>query len=73
MKNISERENKAQFEGFYHMLYQLNAGELRQTQFVLIDKEFFAPPGDLAAGITNRHMQPDSDEHQPLIRYYRGK
>ena len=73
MKNISERENKAQFEGFYRMLYQLNAGELRQTQFVLIDKEFFAPPDDLAAGVTNRHMQPDSDEHQPLIRYYRGK
>ena len=73
MKNISERENKAQFEGFYRMLYQLNVGELRQTQFVLIDKEFFAPSDDLAAGVTNRHMQPESDEHQPLIRYYRGK
>lgn len=73
MKNISERENKAQFEGFYRMLYQLNAGDLRQTQFVLIDKEFFAPPDNLAAGVMNRHMQPDSDEHQPLIRYYRGK
>lgn len=73
MKNISERENKAQFEGFYRMLYRLNAGELRQTQFVLIDKEFFAPPDDLAVGVMNRHMQPDSDEHQPLIRYYRGK
>ncbi len=73
MKNISERENKAQFEGFYRMLYQLNGGELRQTQFVLIDKEFFAPPDDLAAGVVHRHMQPDSDEHQPLIRYYRGK
>jgi hypothetical protein len=73
MKNISERENKAQFEGFYRMLYQLNAGELRRTQFVLIDKEFFAPSADLAAGVTSRHMQPDSEEHQPLIRYYRGK
>ncbi|MFP1133157.1 AAA family ATPase [Asticcacaulis sp. W401b] len=73
MKNISERENRAQFEGFYRMLYQLNGGELRQTQFVLIDKEFFAPSDELATGVTNRHMQPDSDEHQPLIRYYRGK
>jgi hypothetical protein len=73
MKNISERENKEQFEGFYNMLYQLNASELRHTQFVLVDKEFFAPPADLAAGVTNRHMQPDSDVHQPLIRYYRGK
>ena len=73
MKNISERENKAQFEGFYRMLYQLNAGELRQTQFVLIDKEFFAPPDDFATGVRNRRMQPDSDECPPLIRYYRGK
>jgi len=73
MKNISERENKAQFEGFYRMLYQLNAGELQHAQFVLIDKEFFTLPSDLAAGVTKRHMQPDSDEHQPLIRYYRGK
>ena len=73
MKNISERKNKVHFEGFYRMLYRLNAGELRQTQFVLIDKEFFAPTGDLSMGVTNRHMQPDSDEHQPLIRYYRGK
>ncbi len=73
MKNISERENKAQFEGFYRMLYRLNAEELLQTQFVLIDKEFFPPTADLAAGVTNRHMQPDSEEHQPLIRYYRGK
>ncbi|WP_417708242.1 AAA family ATPase [Roseibium aggregatum] len=73
MKNISERENRAQFEGFYRMLYQLNAEELQQTQFVLIDKEFFAPPSNLATGVTNRHMQPDSDENPPLIRYYRGK
>ena len=73
MKNISERENKAQFEGFYRMLYQLNAGELRSRQFVLIDKEYFAPPDGLTAGVSNRHMQPESDEHQPLIRYYRGK
>ncbi len=73
MKNISERENREQFEGFYRMLYQLNRGELRATQFVLIDKEFFPPSAEMANGVTNRHMQPDSDEHQPLIRYYRGK
>jgi multidrug efflux pump subunit AcrA (membrane-fusion protein) len=73
MKNISERENKAQFEGFYRMLYKLSAGELAQTQFVLVDKEFFAPPPDLGVEVLSRHMQPDSEEHQPLIRYYRGK
>jgi rRNA maturation endonuclease Nob1 len=73
MKNISERENRAQFEGFYRMLYQLKNGELAQTQMVLIDKEFLAPPPDLRIDVLSRHMQPDSAEHQPLIRYYRGK
>ncbi|MGV1803789.1 hypothetical protein ACQZ6A_18145 [Agrobacterium vitis] len=73
MKNISERENRAQFEGFYRMLYRLKSDELAQTQMVLIDKEFLAPPADLMLNVLDRHMQPDSDEHQPLIRYYRGK
>jgi len=73
MKNISERENRAQFEGFYEMLYKLKVGELAQTQFVLIDKEFLEPPADVPVGVLSRHMQPESAEHQPLIRYYRGK
>jgi hypothetical protein len=73
MKNISERENRAQFEGFYRMLYKLKSGELAQTQMVLIDKEFLAPEPDLAIDVLSRHMQPDSAVHQPLIRYYRGK
>ena len=73
MKNISERENRAQFEGFYKMVYDLKVTELSRTQVVLIDKEFFAPPAVLAARATSRHMQPDSSEHEPLIRYYRGK
>jgi hypothetical protein len=33
-------------------------------QFVLIDLEFFPPPDDFAAGVTKRHMQPDSDERR---------
>lgn len=73
MKNISERENRAQFEGFYRMLYRLKKAELAQTQVVLIDKEFLAPPTEAAQFVLSRHMQPDSSEHPPLIRYYRGK
>ena len=73
MKNISERENRAQFEGFYRMLYTLKSGELEQTQMILIDKEFLAPEPDLGINVLSRHMQPDSTVHQPLIRYYRGK
>jgi hypothetical protein len=73
MKNSGERENKAQFQGFYRMLYQLKAGELSHTQIILIDKEFLEPPPQLNGDMLSRHMQPDSAEHQPLIRYYRGK
>ena len=73
MKNISERENRDQFEGFYRMLYKLKAGELASTQMVLIDKEFLPPDPSQVVDVLDRHMQPDSVEHEPLIRYYRGK
>jgi len=73
MKNISERENRAQFEGFYRMVYALKAGELSETQIILIDKEYLPPDPALGLDIRSRHMQPDSTEHEPLIRYYRGK
>lgn len=73
MKNISERENRDQFEGFYRMLYALKQGELASTQMILIDKEFLPPDPAQKVEVTDRHMQPDSDEHEPLIRYYRGK
>lgn len=73
MKNISERENREQFEGFYRMLYALKQGELASTQMILIDKEFLPPDPAQGVAVTDRHMQPDSDEHEPLIRYYRGK
>jgi hypothetical protein len=73
MKNISERENREQFEGFHKMLYELSVSELAETQFVLIDKEYSPPPSDLKIDIKVRHMKPDSDQDPPLIRYYRGK
>jgi rRNA maturation endonuclease Nob1 len=73
MKNISERENRVQFEGFHKLLYQLSTEELAGTQIILIDKEFCPPDGDLAISITSRHMRVDSDDEPPLIQYYRGK
>lgn len=73
MKNISERENREQFEGFHKMLYELSVSELEDTQFVLIDKEYYPPPATLGVDLSVRHMKPDSDEDPPLIRYYRGK
>lgn len=71
MKNISERENRAQFEGFHDLLYDLKASELADTQFVLIDKEFAGPNRD-DVNVVERHMTPDNSEFPPLIPYYRG-
>ena len=78
MKNISERENRRQFEGFYNMVYELAAGELASTQFILIDKEYLPPPEGTVEP-KERHMTPldrdtapEDHEHPPLIPYYRG-
>lgn len=72
MKNISERENREQFERFYGMVYQLKSSELQSTQFVLIDKEFAPPTGEKVM-VQSRHMRPGDAEHSPLIPYYEGK
>lgn len=73
MKNISERENREQFEGFYGMLYELAAGELAATQMIFIDKEFSPAPPSLGIEVAARHMRPGDPENPPLIPYYRGK
>lgn len=73
MKNISERENREQFEGFYTMVYELKATELHNTQLVLIDKEFSPPADALAVAVLERHMRPDDPANPPLIPYYQGK
>lgn len=78
MKNISERENREQFKGFYNLIYQLKADELSGTQFILIDKEYTAPPSGLGLRVDNRHMKPNDAskpndrENPPLIPYYFG-
>ena len=73
MKNISERENRDQFKGFYDMVYELKAGELRNTQIILIDKEFSPPMAELDVEVHDRHMRPGDRENPPLIPYYDGK
>jgi len=71
MKNISERENAEQFQGFHDLVYELAVTELSQTQFVLIDKEYLAPTEEQNLTIKIRHMMPDSIENPPLIPYYK--
>jgi hypothetical protein len=73
MKNISERENRDQFKGFYNMIYELKAGELRDTQMILIDKEFSPPVAALDIEVYARHMRPGDPNNPPLIPYYDGK
>lgn len=80
MKNISERENLEQFEGFFELLYQLSSDELRGTQFILIDKKLCPPPKNFEPTFLEKHMRPNAvgiDPSQnpfpPLIRYYIGK
>ena len=70
MKNVSERENRELFRDFYSMVYELAASELKETQFVLIDKEFFPVPDGLDLDVRNRHMAPGSRDDPPLIPYY---
>jgi tetratricopeptide (TPR) repeat protein len=72
MKNISERENREQFEGFHELLYDLAANELSNTQFILIDKEFCKPPPNAKLALTVRHMTPDDPTDGPLISSYSG-
>lgn len=73
MKNISERENRVQFEGFHAMLYELAQSELAEIQFIMIDKEFCAPPPDQKVQLRSRHMTVDKDNEPPLIEYYRER
>ena len=80
MKNISERENREQFEGFFEMLYSLSSTELSGTQFIVIDKEICPPPDRYALSFSERHMRPNqkgtdpsTNPLPPLIRYYIGK
>lgn len=70
MKNVSERENRELFQSFYSLVYELAAGELKDTQFILIDKEMFPVPEGVDVTVRSRHMAPGSGENPPLVPYY---
>jgi hypothetical protein len=78
MKNISERENRDIFEGFYNLIYQLYSNELSENQLIIVDKEFFSPEEtDYKEYYTEgklkiKHMTPDDRNNPPLIQYYKG-
>ncbi len=70
MQNIGENVNKELFEKFYDYLYTLATGPLKDTQFIIIDKDFVKPKAD-DVDILERYMTPDQEAHPPLIRYFR--
>lgn len=74
MKNISERENREQYEGLHELLYELSVSELNGTQIIMVDKEFCPPPQRFVNDIdlVERRMTPDDPGAPPLIHYYRG-
>lgn len=68
MKNIGEDVNENIFRSFYKCLYDLVSGSLSDTQFIIVDKEFFGPEPGVNVQISDRFMSPDN----PLISYYHG-
>ena len=71
MKNICKEVNKKLFHSFYRYLYALAAGPLKNTQLIVVDKEYY-PPDTGEVIVADRYMTPSEPEHPPLISYYRG-
>ena len=71
MKNIGEEVNQDLFRSFYRYLYELATGPLRSVQFVIVDKEYYAPEIE-GIKIFERFMTPNDPGYPPLISYYRG-
>lgn len=72
MKNIGEDVNRDLFVSFYQLLYELSRGPLRNTQFIIIDKEYISPDEPEEFDIIERFMTPDDPDNPPLISYYHG-
>ncbi len=68
MKNIGEDVNEGIFRAFYKCLYGLASSSLSDTQFIIIDKEFFAPEQGINVQVFDKFMSPDN----ALISYYHG-
>ena len=71
-KNVSSVENPAVIAAFFRLVYELAAGELVGTQFVIIDNEFSSVPEDIVLPITSRHLVNGDATHPPLVPYLVG-
>ncbi|MDO3608529.1 hypothetical protein [Ralstonia pseudosolanacearum] len=71
-KNVSSVENPEVIAAFFRLVYELAAGELVETQFVIIDNEFNAVPDDIDLPMSSRHMVNGDRGNPPLIPYLVG-
>lgn len=71
-KNVSSVENPEVIAAFFRLVYELAAGELVETQFVIIDNEFNAVPEDIDLPINSRHLVNGDSNNPPLIPYLVG-
>ena len=71
-KNVSSVENPEVISAFFRLVYELAAGELVETQFVIIDNEFNAVPDDIDLSIRSRHLINGDPKNPPLIPYLVG-
>ena len=71
-KNVSSVENPDVISAFFRLVYELAAGELLDTQFIIIDNEFNAVPADVSLSIVSRHMVNGDPQNPPLIPYLVG-
>jgi hypothetical protein len=71
-KNVSSVENAEVIAAFFRLVYELAAGELVDTQFIIIDNEFNAVPDDIKLSIVSRHLVNGDSSNPPLIPYLVG-
>lgn len=71
-KNVSSVENPEVIASFYRLVYELAAGELAETQFVIIDNEFNVVPEDIQLPMRIRHLVKGDPDNPPLIPYLEG-
>lgn len=71
-KNVSSVENPEVIAAFFRLVYELAAGELVGTQFIIIDNEFNAVPEGMELAVSSRHLVNGDSANPPLVPYLVG-
>lgn len=68
-KNVSSVEDPDVISAFYALVYELAAGELIRTQFIVIDNELTLPPPGIDLSVGVRHITRGDPDNPPLVPY----